>query len=134
MLQEFRNFILKGNAIDLAVGVLIGAAFGGFVTAFTEGIIKPIINAAGGSSEVSLKLPLFGVIFDVGIVINALISLLITGGVLFFIFVKPMNKLKALRENPAPLTPIQPPAEVQLLVEIRDLLKKQNEQDPRGQE
>ena len=90
MFKEFRDFVIKGNAIDLAVGVLIGASFGGFVTAFTTGIVKPLISAIGGNPEVSLKLWFF----DLGIVISSLISLLITGAVLFFIFVKPMNKLK----------------------------------------
>lgn len=120
MIKEFRDFILKGNAIDLAVGVLIGGAFGGFVTAVTNGIIKPVISAAGGNPNVSLQLW----IFDVGVVINAAISLLITGAVLFFVFVKPMNKLKALTEKPAPPAgPPEPSAEEKLLGEIRDLLK-----------
>jgi large conductance mechanosensitive channel len=118
MFKEFREFILKGNAIDLAVGVLIGAAFGGFVKAFTEGIITPLIRLAGGDVEVALKLG----IFDVGIVINAAVNLLITGIILFFIFVRPMNKLKAW--NAPPVTPPPPPPEVALLTEIRDLLKQ----------
>lgn len=121
MFKEFKEFILKGNAIDLAVGVLIGAAFGGFVTAVTEGIIKPVISAAGGNPEISLKLG----IFDIGIVINAAVSLLITGAVLFFIFVRPMNKLKSWNQKPAaPAAPPEPTAEEKLLMEIRDLLKK----------
>lgn len=120
MIKEFRDFILRGNAIDLAVGVLIGAAFGGFVTAVTEGVIKPAINLAGGDAEVSLQLG----IFDLGIVINALISLLITGAVLFFLFVKPMNKLREKTAKPAePAAPPEPSAEEKLLTEIRDLLK-----------
>lgn len=122
MLKEFRDFILKGNAIDLAVGVLIGAAFGGFVTAFTKGIIEPLISYIGGNPEVTLKLW----IFDVGAVITALITLLITGAVLFFVFVKPMNTLKAKmsKGEVAPPAP-EPTAEEKLLTEIRDLLKSQ---------
>lgn len=120
MLKEFKEFILKGNAIDLAVGVLIGAAFGVFVTAVTDGVIKPVINAIGGDAEVSLTVG----IFDIGIVINAAISLVITGAVLFFIFVKPMNRLRARSEKPAaPAAPPEPSAEEKLLTEIRDLLK-----------
>lgn len=120
MLKEFRDFILKGNAIDLAVGVLIGAAFGSFVTAFTDGIIKPLLQVAGGNPEVALKVW----VFDLGKVISALISLVITGAILFFIFVKPMNKLKALTSKPeAPAAPPEPSAEEKLLAEIRDLLK-----------
>lgn len=121
MIQEFKNFILKGNAIDLSVGVLIGASFGKVVTAVTDGVIKPVISLMGGDPEVSLKLG----IIDVGLVINALIGLLITGAVLFFIFIKPMQKLRALTEKPAaPAPPPEPSAEEKLLAEIRDLLKQ----------
>jgi len=121
MFKEFREFILKGNAIDLAVGVLIGAAFGGFVQAFTVGIVTPVIELAGGNSEVALQVW----IFDLGIVINALFSLFITGLILFFIFVKPMNKLKKKKAaNPPP--PPEPTAEEKLLIEIRDLLKNRS--------
>lgn len=121
MFQEFKNFILKGNAIDLSVGVLIGASFGKVVTAVTDGVIKPVISLVGGDPEVSLKLG----IIDVGLVINALIGLLITGAVLFFIFIKPMQKLRALTEKPAaPAPPPEPSAEEKLLAEIRDLLKQ----------
>lgn len=123
MIKEFRDFILKGNAIDLAVGVLIGAAFGVFVTALTKGIIEPLISMIGGKPDVSLKLG----IFDVGTVINAAIGLLITGAVLFFVFVKPMNKLKALTaKREAPPAPPEPSAEQKLLTEIRDLLKEKS--------
>ena len=121
MLQEFKNFILKGNAIDLAVGVLIGASFGNVVKAVTDGVINPVLSAIGGDPNVSLKLG----ILDVGVVINALISLVMTGAVLFFVFVKPMQKLKALTEKPAaPAGPPEPSAEEKLLGEIRDLLKQ----------
>ncbi|BCU76574.1 large conductance mechanosensitive channel protein MscL [Luteolibacter sp. LG18] len=122
MLKEFREFILKGNAIDLAVGVLIGAAFGDVVKAFTTGIINPLINAVGGKPDVSLKLW----IFDLGVVINSALSLIIVGAILFFIFIKPMNNLKKRMEKKAeePGAP-EPelPADVKLLAEIRDLLK-----------
>jgi large conductance mechanosensitive channel len=121
MLKEFKDFILKGNAIDLSVGVLIGAAFGNVVTAVTNGIIKPVIGAMGGDSDVSLKIG----IIDAGLVINAFISLLITGAVLFFVFVRPMQKVRALTEKPAtPAGPPEPGPEEKLLAEIRDILKQ----------
>lgn len=121
MLQEFRNFILRGNAIDLSVGVLIGASFGKVVTAITDGVVNPVISLLGGDPKVSLKLG----IIDAGLVINALISLVITGAVLFFIFIKPMQKLRAMTEKPAePAASPEPTAEEKLLTEIRDLLQQ----------
>lgn len=123
MIKEFKDFVLKGNAIDLSVGVLIGASFGKVVTAVTDGIINPVLSALGGDPNVSLKVG----IIDAGIVINAVVSLLITGAVLFFIFIKPMQELKALTEKPAPPAgPPEPSAEEKLLAEIRDLLKQKN--------
>jgi large conductance mechanosensitive channel len=123
MIKEFKDFVLKGNAIDLSVGVLIGASFGKVVTAVTDGVINPVLSALGGDPNVSLKVG----IIDAGIVINAVVSLLITGAVLFFIFIKPMQKLKALTEKPAPPAgPPEPSAEEKLLAEIRDLLKQKN--------
>lgn len=123
MIKEFKDFVLKGNAIDLSVGVLIGASFGKVVTAVTDGIINPVLSALGGDPNVSLKVG----IIDAGIVINAVVSLLITGAVLFFIFIKPMQKLKALTEKPAPPAgPPEPSTEEKLLAEIRDLLKQKN--------
>ena len=121
MIKEFKDFVLKGNAIDLTVGVLIGAAFGKVVAAVTDGIINPLLTSVGGKPDVSLKIG----IFDAGVVINAVISLIITGAVLFFVFVKPMQKLKAMTEKPAaPAAPPEPSAEEKLLAEIRDLLKQ----------
>ena len=120
MLKEFKDFIIKGNAIDLAVGVLIGASFGEVVKAFTGGIITPLLKAVGGNPKMDLKVWEF----DVGLVINSVISLLITGAILFFIFVKPMNHIKALMaKQEAAAPPPEPTAQEKLLAEIRDLLK-----------
>ena len=117
MLNEFKEFILKGNAISLAVGVLIGAAFGKVVTAITEGLINPLINMVGGNPEIALKAGPF----DIGMVLNALIGLLITGAILFFIFVKPMNRLQK-KEAVAPTVEPPPSKEEILLAEIRDAI------------
>jgi len=120
--HEFKAFILKGNVVDLAVGVLIGAAFSGVVTAFTEGIARPLISALGGNSNVSLKLW----VLDVGMVITAALSFLITAAVIFFFVVKPMNALMTLAIKKAEEKPAEPapvPEDVKLLMEIRDLLK-----------
>jgi large conductance mechanosensitive channel len=120
MITEFRDFIVKGNPIDLAVGVLIGGAFGKVVSAVTDGLVKPILGAIGGDPNISLRLG----IFDIGMVINAIIGLLITGAILFFLFVKPMNKMRAVQAAKEAPPPPAGPTQEQLLAEIRDLLKK----------
>lgn len=123
MLDEFKKFILKGNVVDLSTGVIIGAAFGTIVTAFTKGIVEPLIKFASGGTDPNVTLKLG--IFDIGMIINAIIGFLITAAVIFFVIVKPANKLIALtakKEEAAPPPPT--PADIVLLTEIRDLLKK----------
>ena len=120
MITEFRDFIVKGNPIDLAVGVLIGGAFGKVVSAVTDGLVKPILGAIGGDPNISLRLG----ILDIGVVINSIIGLLITGAILFFLFVKPMNKMRAMQAAKEAPPPPAGPTQEQLLAEIRDLLKK----------
>lgn len=135
MLNEFKQFILKGNVIDLSTGVIIGAAFGTIVTAFTKGIIEPILKRIGGNPNVSLGIQIGEFVnekgekvpnmLDIGMVINAAIGFLITAAVIFFVIVKPMNKLMSMmkkQEEAAP--PPAPAADIVLLTEIRDLLKK----------
>lgn len=123
MLSEFKKFILKGNVVDLSTGVIIGAAFGNIVGAFTKGIVDPLIKKLSGGSDPNISLQVW--IFDLGLVINALIGFLITAAVIFFVIVKPANRLMTLmRKEEAAAPPPPPPAEVQLLTEIRDLLKK----------
>jgi large conductance mechanosensitive channel len=123
MLSEFKKFILKGNVVDLSTGVIIGAAFGNIVGAFTKGIVDPLIKKLSSGGDPNITLQVW--IFDLGLVINALIGFLITAAVIFFVIVKPANRLMALmRKEEAAAPPPPPPAEVQLLTEIRDLLKK----------
>ena len=123
MLEEFKKFILKGNVVDLSTGVIIGAAFGNIVGAVTKGIVDPLIKKLSGGSDPNISLQVW--IFDLGLVINALIGFLITAAVIFFVIVKPANRLMALmRKEEAAAPPPPPAAEVQLLTEIRDLLKK----------
>ena len=121
ILGEFQTFVTKGNVIDLAVGVLIGAAFGDVVKSFTTGIIQPIIAQLGGGDKISLHLW----IFDVGLFLTSLVTFFITAAILFFIFVKPMNEYKARTAIKEVIAPPPPPEDVVLLREIRDLLKAQ---------
>jgi len=146
MIDEFKKFIFKGNVVDLSTGVIIGAAFGGIVTAFTKGIVEPILSLLGKGPEPDLKIPIVKkmvevtskaadgtetkemveklIQLDLGLIIGAVISFLITAAVVFFVIVKPMNKLVAMANKPKePEAPAEPPADIKLLGEIRDLLK-----------
>lgn len=121
MLDEFKKFILKGNVVDLSTGVIIGAAFGTIVKGFTDGVVTPILSSLGGGADIGLKVG----IFDIGIIISAVINFLITAAVIFFVIVKPANALMARMKaaEPAPAPPGPTPTEV-LLTEIRDSLKR----------
>ncbi len=147
MLNEFKKFIFKGNVVDLSTGVIIGAAFGGIVGSFTKGIVEPLLALAGGGPKPQLTIPLMHkmvevvsknekgeevknmvdklVELDVGLIIGAIISFLITAAVVFFVIVKPMNKVLAVMNKEEAAAPPPPPAaDIVLLTEIRDLLKK----------
>ena len=135
MISEFKKFILKGNVVDLATGVIIGTAFGGIVTAFTKGVIEPLLKALGGNPNVSLGVKIgeftndkgekIANMIDIGMIINALLGFLITAAVVFFVIVKPANALMAkMKKAEADVQAPPTPEDVKLLTEIRDLLKK----------
>ena len=120
-IDEFKEFIMRGNVLDLAVGVVIGSAFTAIVTAIVENLLTPIIGLIVGNTNFS-KLVIAG--FGVGNVINAIITFLITAFVVFWI-VKVVNRIMPKKEEePAPEEPAGPTTE-ELLAEIRDLLKEQ---------
>ena len=136
MLKEFREFALKGNMVDLAVGVIIGAAFGGLVQSVVNDLMMPIIGMITGgidfsqmywqlSGEPAATLDAArkaGATIAYGNFITLLINFLIVAWVLFIV-VKGMNQLKR-KEEAKPAAPAAPPEDVQLLREIRDLLSK----------
>lgn len=98
MIAGFKKFILQGNAIDLAVGVVIGAAFGAIVSSFTENLIQPLITEVMGGGLDGGKVELStGNYLNFGAVLNAVITFLITAAVVYFVFVLPMNSLKERR-------------------------------------
>lgn len=102
MLKEFREFILRGNLVDLAVAVVIGTAFGAVVTALVKSLITPLIGAIGGQADFSeLTFTINGSRFLYGEFINALIAFVIIAAVVFFFVIKPVNALMA-RFQPAP--------------------------------
>ena len=126
MLQEFRDFIAKGNVMDMAVGIIIGAAFTAIVGSLVEDLINPIISLfMGGVDFSNLGVTLSdgpeGAVFAYGKFIMAVINFLIIAFVVFML-VKAVNSVKK-KEEPAPVAPKGPTTE-DLLVEIRDALKR----------
>ena len=102
MLKGFREFILRGNVVDLAVAVVIGAAFGAVVKAFVDDIITPIIAAIFGQPDFSAcTFTINGSVFRYGLFINAVISFLLIAAAIYFVVVVPMNKLAERRAQGA---------------------------------
>ncbi|MFG1610941.1 large conductance mechanosensitive channel protein MscL [Actinoplanes sp. NPDC049265] len=124
MLKGFRDFIMRGNVVDLAVGIVIGAAFTAVVTKFTDGFLKPLIQLIGGGTGVSAGgwSPRKGVVFDYASFINALITFALTAAVLYFLVVFPLNKLAERRARGEEPPPSAPSEEIVLLTQIRDAL------------
>lgn len=134
MLQEFKDFIAKGNVIDLAVAVIIGGAFGAIVTSFTNDMVMPVLSLfTGGIDFANLFVSLDGVAYptlaaaqeagaatlNYGLFINAIINFLVIAFVIF-LMVRQVNKMQPAEEPAPPAGPTQE----ELLAEIRDLLKK----------
>ncbi|MCQ1774901.1 large conductance mechanosensitive channel protein MscL [Neorhizobium galegae] len=139
MISEFRSFIAKGNVVDLAVGIIIGAAFTGIVKSLVDDIVMPIVGAitGGGFDFSNYFLPLSsavtapslaaareqGAVFAYGNFITVLINFVILAFIIF-LMVKAVNKMRLADEKKsAEQAPSPPPADIQLLTEIRDLLK-----------
>lgn len=126
MLQGFKDFISRGNVIDLAVGVIIGGAFTPIVTALTDHILMPLIAAIFGkpSFDNVLEFTLNGSVIQPGILITAIVNFFIVAAALYFCVVLPMNKLNERRaaKNAVPEAEAVPADDVALLTEIRDLL------------
>jgi large conductance mechanosensitive channel len=129
MIKEFRDFILRGNVIELAVAVIIGAAFTSVVNAIVKGLFTPLIGVFGGMPDFSAnKFTINGSVFLWGDVVNAIISFLIMALVIFFLIVKPMNAMTARMKRDKEVTTDAPTVDQKLLTEIRDLLKDQLQQ------
>ncbi|MCT1452996.1 large-conductance mechanosensitive channel protein MscL [Corynebacterium sp. p3-SID1145] len=130
MLKGFKDFIMRGNVIDLAVGVVIGAAFTAIVKAFTDNIINPLINSVGGA-DFSFGFRIIpsndGTFVDFGALITAIINFLLIAAVVYFLIVAPMNKLDEQQKLRRGIDPkAADPTEQELLTEIRDLLAAGN--------
>jgi large conductance mechanosensitive channel len=136
--SEFRSFIAKGNVIDLAVGIIIGGAFTGIVNSLVNDIIMPVVGAVIGGLDFSdyfvglssgVTAPTLaaareqGAVFAYGSFITVILNFLILAWIIF-LMVKAVNRIRMAEEKkPAEAAPAPPPADVQLLTEIRDLLK-----------
>ena len=127
MLKDFKEFISRGNVVELAVGVIIGAAFKNIVDALVDGIINPLIAAVIGKPDFSdaFILTLNGTDVKFGLLITAVINFILMAFAIYFCIVVPMNALNARRkkaEDEAPEAEVSD--EVKLLTEIRDALAK----------
>ena len=127
LISEFKTFINRGSAIDMAVGIIIGGAFTAIVNSLVESILMPIIGAiSGGKSVADMSVMVGNAAIGYGAFLQAIIDFLLIAWVLFMI-IKALNKAKAAvvkEEEPAPEEPEEVPADIALLTEIRDLLKK----------
>ncbi len=128
MLKGFRDFLLRGNVVDLAIAVVVGTAFTAVVNALVSAIIKPVINAFPGGSVHgfgfslrggSLKGPTF---IDFSTILNAVIVFVVTAAVVYFIFVAPMRAIQERRARGTVPEPTAVPEDVLLLRQIRDAL------------
>ncbi|MDK1476562.1 large conductance mechanosensitive channel protein MscL [Streptomyces sp. 549] len=136
VLAGFKEFLMRGNVVELAVAVVIGAAFTKIVNAVVEGAINPVVGALGPKDlekyQSCLKAPcqvspasgeIEGIVVKWGVVLSASITFLITAAVVYFLMILPMNKYKARLDARKPVDNSEPdPTEVQLLIEIRDTL------------
>ncbi len=124
MLKEFKDFILRGNVVDLAIAVVLGVAFGEVVKAAIDDLIMPIIAAVGGQPDfAALDFTINDSVFLYGHFINTVVAFVTLAAVIFFFVVKPMNLLlERVSKKKEPET-AAPPEDVVLLREIRDLLK-----------
>jgi large conductance mechanosensitive channel len=125
MLKDFKEFLMRGNVVDLAVAVVIGAAFSAIVSAIATGLITPLVGMIISRDFSEMTFEINGSVFSYGLVIDAVIKFVSYAAVIFFLIIKPMEKL-AERRRAAVVEPEEGPAptdEALLLAEIRDLLK-----------
>ena len=131
-MKGFKDFIMPGNVLDLAVGVVIGSAFTALLSAFVDNLIQPVINVFGGTNVDGLSFKIIQVNeatrLDLGALLSAIIAFLITAAVVYFVFVLPVTKARAFDRKRRGLPEEDEggaPEDVVLLGEIRDLLAAQ---------
>ncbi|WP_336032960.1 large conductance mechanosensitive channel protein MscL [Geodermatophilus sp. FMUSA9-8] len=129
MLKGFKDFLLRGNVVELAVAVVIGAAFTAVVTAFTDSFLTPLIGLVAGGGEVGGTFTVNGQTFTYGAFISQVITFVLTAAVVYFIVVLPLKKVAERRKRGEEAGPVAP-TQVELLAEIRDLLRAQQGAGP----
>ena len=129
MIKGFKDFLLRGNVVDLAVAVVIGTAFTLLVGQFTASFLEPLIALIGGGGLDGGTFTINGQVFDWGAFVNQVITFVLTATVVYFVVVVPMKALMERRKRGEEAGPVAP-TQVELLVEIRDLLRAQHGQGP----
>jgi large conductance mechanosensitive channel len=131
VIKGFKDFILRGNVIDLAVAVVVGAAFSSIVTALTGHILEPLINVITPSNSPGLGFELVAgrenTYIDLAALIASMLNFVIVAAVVYFLVVFPLNALKERRKRGEEPGPVEP-TDVELLAEIRDLLRAEQQQ------
>ncbi|MGY1659931.1 large conductance mechanosensitive channel protein MscL [Geodermatophilus sp. SYSU D00705] len=129
MLKGFKDFLLRGNVVDLAVAVVIGAAFTAVVASFADSFLTPLIGLVGGGGELGGSLEVNGQTFTWGAFLSQVITFAITAAVVYFAVVLPMKTIIERRKRGEEAGPAEP-TQVELLIEIRDLLRAQQGAGP----
>ncbi len=125
MLKEFRDFVMRGTIVDLAVAVVIAIAFADLVNSLVANMLTPLIAAIIGEPDFgALSFTVNGSVFSYGLVLNALVTFLSVAAAIFFFVVKPMNELQS-RMGRGQTEPEAPSEDIMLLTEIRDELRAQ---------
>lgn len=124
MIAGFKNFIMRGNVIDLAVAFVMGVAFSAVVTAFVNGFVNPLISAIFGARNLdeAMTFTINDAQFSIGMILGALINFVAIAAVVYFLIVYPMNLLAERRKRGIEPEPAAPAEDILLLQEIRDLL------------
>jgi large conductance mechanosensitive channel len=126
MLKGFKDFLLRGNIVDLAVAVVVGTAFTALVAAFTRSFIEPLLGVVGGGGELGMSFTVRNQVFTVGAFLTAVITFAITAAVVYFFVVVPMKTVQERLAKGKEEAPVAVPEDIQLLREIRDSLAAQN--------
>ncbi|MGY1774771.1 large conductance mechanosensitive channel protein MscL [Geodermatophilus sp. SYSU D00804] len=122
MLKGFKDFLLRGNVVELAVAVVIGTAFTAVVTAFTDSFLTPLIALVTGGGGVGGEFTVDGETFTYGAFVSQVVTFVLTAAVVYFVVVVPMKRITEPRRRGVEAGPAEP-TEVELLAQIRDLLR-----------